>query len=78
MDSHGTLDSSCDFCLSQMQPTYATPISLSAEMGGASPAGGFVMEVMIVVMELMSCPLAAVCYHISATPYTKLKIFSFG
>lgn len=39
----------------QMPPTHAAPLSLGVEMGGASPAGGFVMRLMTVGMELTSC-----------------------
>lgn len=46
---------------SQMPSSNAAPIGLSAEMRSASPAGGFVMELMIVVMELMNCPKRVVC-----------------
>lgn len=47
-----------------MQPTHAAPLSLSVEMGGASPAGGSVMDMTIVGMELMSCLQPAVCYYV--------------
>lgn len=50
----------CNSYHSQMAPSYAAPLSLSVEMGGASPAGGFVMELMIVGMELMNSRKPAV------------------
>lgn len=49
----------------QMQPSHAAPLSLSVEMGGASPASGLVMELTIVVMGLMNCLQLAVCYIIT-------------
>lgn len=52
----------CTFYCPQMQHSRAAPLSLSVKMGGVSPAGGFVMELMIVVMEVMSCRQPAVCY----------------
>lgn len=48
-----------------MQHSRAAPLSLSVEMGGVSPADGFVMERMIVVMEVMSCHQHVVCLAIS-------------
>ena len=39
----------------QMQHSHALLLSLSVQMGGASPAGGFVMDLTIVVMVLMNC-----------------------
>lgn len=56
----------CHFHHSQMQPTHAALLSLRVGMGGASPTGGPVMDMTIVVMELMSCLKPAVCYFITA------------
>lgn len=38
-----------------MPPSRAAPLSLGAEMGGASLADGFAMKLMTVGMELMNC-----------------------
>lgn len=46
-----------------MPPSHAAPLSLIVEMGGASPAGGFVTELMIVVTELTNCLQHAVRYY---------------
>lgn len=48
---------------SQTPPSFAAPLSLSVEMGGASPAGGFVMERTTVGMELMNSGRPAVREH---------------
>lgn len=44
-------------------PSHAAPVSLSVELGGASPAGGFVTDMMIVVTERTNCLQHAVRYY---------------
>lgn len=50
-----------------MQHLYAAPVSLSVEMGGVSPATGFVMGRTIAVMEQMNYLQHAVRYFITRT-----------
>lgn len=48
---------------SQMALIHAAPVSLRVATGGASPAGGSVMEPTTVVTRLTSCLHHAVCYY---------------